>query len=99
MKTEILGMKKSKGTLDNGTAYDTTKVYIKTRFSENENQRGFGVAEYKIGDSREFDKYKHLPFPFIAEVEMEQVTNGKATVTVVTSLIPVDTVKPAAARV
>lgn len=94
MKTEVMGMKKSKGTLENGTSYDSTKVYLRTRFAENENQKGFAAAEYKLGDSTEFDKYKHLPFPFIAEVETEQVTNGKNTVTVVTSLTPIEAVKP-----
>lgn len=89
MKAKILGMKASKGTMDNGTAFDSTKVYVETRLDESKGtQKGFAVAEYNFGLSDEFDKFKHLPFPLMAEVEFEQITNGKTVKTVVSSLVP-----------
>lgn len=104
MKAKVLGMKSSKGTMDNGQSFDSTKVYIETRLDESKgNMKGFGVAEYPLGDSTEFNKYKHLVFPFIADIEYDQVTNGKAQKTIVVSLQPIEISKPvapaAAARV
>lgn len=98
MKAKILGMKASKGTMDNGQAFDSTKVYVETRLDESKGtQKGFAVAEYNFGKSEEFDKYKHLPFPLMAEVEFEQITNGKTVKTVVSSLVPVAVPKTQAA--
>jgi hypothetical protein len=97
MKVKVLGMKASKGTMDNGQAFDSTKVYIETRLDESKgNQKGFAVAEYNFGPASEFDKYKHLPFPMMAEVEYEQITNGKTVKTIVASLQPVAVPKQAA---
>lgn len=89
MKAKVLGMKASKGTMDNGVSFDSTKVYIETRLDElRGNQKGFAGAEYNFGLSTEFDKFKHLPFPFMADVEYDQITNGKTTKTVVVSVTP-----------
>jgi hypothetical protein len=100
MKAKVLGMKSSKGTMENGQSYDSTKVYIETRLDESKgNMKGFGVAEYGLGNAAEFDKYKHLPFPFMAEVEYDQVTNGKAQKTIVVALTPIEVVKSAAPAV
>jgi len=97
MKVKVLGMKGSKGTMDNGQAFDSTKVYIETRLDESKgNQKGFAGAEYSFGKADEFDKFKHLPMPFMAEVEFEQVTNGKNVKTIIASLTPVTLPKQAA---
>jgi hypothetical protein len=98
MKAKILGMKASKGTMDNGTAFDSTKIYVETRLDESKGtQKGFAVAEYNFGKSDEYDKFKHLPFPLMAEVEYEQITNGKTVKTVVSSLVPLNVPKTATA--
>jgi hypothetical protein len=34
MKAKILGMKASKGVMDNGQAFDSTKIYVETRLDE-----------------------------------------------------------------
>lgn len=97
MKVKVLGMKGSKGQMDNGKAFDSTKVYIETRLDESQgNQKGFAGAEYNFGLAYEFDKYKHLPFPMMAEVEFEQITNGKTVKTVIASLKPLNVPKEAA---
>lgn len=90
MKLKVLGMKASKGSMEDGTAYDSTKVYVETRLDESKGtQKGFAVAEYNFGLSSEFDKFKHNSFPLMAEVEMEQITNGKTVKTVIVSMQPV----------
>ncbi|KVD29390.1 hypothetical protein WI84_01770 [Burkholderia ubonensis] len=86
---KVLGMKSSKGQMDNGTTFDSTKVYTETALDDSKGTaKGFAVAEFTLGTSAEFDKYKHLPFPFDATAELEIVTNGKTQKTVMHSLAP-----------
>lgn len=93
----VYGMKASKGTLENGTAYDSTKLYTLVDMDGSKgNASGQAAAEYTFGDSTEYDKFKHLPFPFLAHVELEMVTNGKAAKTVVTAVRPITDQKAAA---
>lgn len=92
----ITGMKASKGTLEDGTGYDSTKVYALVDMDTSKGLMvGQAAAEYNFGKSDEFDKYKHLPFPFKADVEVEMQTNGKTTKTVVTGVRPIDGPKAA----
>jgi hypothetical protein len=75
---KVLGMKSNKGTLDSGATYDSTKVYVEVPLDDTRgNAKGFAVAEYNLGDSLEFEKYKHLPFPFVGRATLEIVTTGK----------------------
>lgn len=90
MKVKVTGIKGSKGTMENGTAFDSTKVYIETRLDDSKGtQKGSATVEYNFGKADEFDKMKHLPLPFFADVEFDQVTNGKTVKTIITSLVPV----------
>lgn len=73
----ILGVKRSKGTLDNGKSYDSTKLYIQTPMKESQDQMGFSVSELNWGDSTNFDKFKGVQFPTSAQITYELVTNGK----------------------
>ncbi|SFJ49253.1 hypothetical protein [Paraburkholderia megapolitana] len=83
-------MKASKGSMDNGTTFDSTKVYTETALDESKgNAKGFAVGEFTLGTSVEFEKYKHLPFPFDAMAELEIVTNGKTQKTLMHALKPV----------
>lgn len=96
MKAKVLGMKASKGSMDNGQAFDSTKIYVETRLDESKGtQKGFAVAEYNFGLSGEYDKYKHLPFPLMAEIELEQITNGKTVKTICVSMQPLNLAKQA----
>ncbi|PIF76917.1 MULTISPECIES: hypothetical protein [unclassified Variovorax] len=86
----VVGMKSSKGTLENGNGYDSTKVYALVDLDASKGTaKGMASSEFNLGTSDEFSKYKHLPFPFEAEAEMEIVTNGKLTKTVMHALKPV----------
>jgi hypothetical protein len=76
--------------MENGTAFDSTKVYTETPLDESKGTaKGFASAEFTLGTAAEFDKFRHLPFPFDAVAELEIVSNGKTQKTVMHSLKPV----------
>lgn len=86
----ILGMKRAKGALDNGTAYDSTKVYALTDLDASKGDaKGQFSSEYKFGTSENYAKFADLAFPFKAVAELEITTNGKSTATVIVGLTPV----------
>lgn len=92
-----MGMKSSKGTLDNGTSFDSTKVYVEVAMDESKgNAKGSAVGEFSMGTAAEFEKFKHLPFPFRGIGDFEVVTNGKTSKTVLHGIKPVETSKKAA---
>ncbi len=65
---EVAGMKMFNDTVE-GKAYNNTKLFLKTDLdASNGTALGFATQEYAFGDSSEFQKLKHLPFPFMAEV-------------------------------
>jgi hypothetical protein len=85
----LLGAKRSKGTLDNGRAYDSTKLYVQTAMKpDNADQVGFAVSEYTWGDSSNFEKLQGLQFPCQADFGFEIVTNGKTSQIVVVDVQP-----------
>lgn len=85
----VVGMKASKGTLESGAAYDSTKVYALVDLDTTKGTaKGMSVQEFTLGTASEFDSYKHLPFPFQAEADLEMVTNGKTMKTVLHKLTP-----------
>lgn len=89
-KITVVGMKSSKGTLENGTGYDSTKVYALVDLDASKGTaKGMASSEFTLGSSEEFQAFKHLPFPFEAEADMEIVTNGKTQKTVMHALNPV----------
>lgn len=75
----ILGAKRSKGVLDNGTVYDSTKLYVQTAMKESPDQVGFATAEYAWGTSDNFKQLENQKFPLQADIELDVVTNGKST--------------------
>lgn len=90
----VVGMKSSKGTMDNGQAFDSTKAYVLTDLdSRKGTAKGQGAAEVNLGDSTEFEKFKHLPFPFQANADVEIVIAGSSTRMLFTNLKPVAVAK------
>lgn len=78
-KLTIVGAKKSKGEFE-GRPFDSTKVYVHADLRNDKDQgRGVSTVEYAWGESGNFDKISHLPFPFEAEVDLVMVTSGKGT--------------------
>lgn len=85
----ITGMKSSKGDFE-GTAYDSTKVYAMTNMDESkDNAKGFATVEYSFNKSDEFEKFKHLSFPFKADCVLNFVTSGKAQKMILVSIKPI----------
>ena len=96
VKLTVIGMKSSKGQMEGGQAYDSTKMYTLTDLDARKGTaKGQAVAEYNIGLSTEFEKYKHLPFPFNADAEIEIITSGTQQKMIVTDLRPVSQAKTA----
>jgi len=76
-KAKITGMKFFKDTVD-GKAYDSTKLFIETDLDDSQGAaKGYASTEYPFDKSDEFHRLAHLSFPFMAEVTIELVTNGK----------------------
>jgi hypothetical protein len=97
-RVTVTGIKGSKGQLENGNPYDSTKIYVKTDLDDSKNMaKGTATAEYTFGTTDEYHKYKHLPFPIECDAELEIVTNGKAQKTVILSLKPIEMTKVAKA--
>lgn len=92
-RVTVSGMKASKGQMENGQAYDSTKIYVITELDASKDQgAGSATAEYNFKLSDEFQKYKHLFVDgraIVADVDFEQVTNGKSTKMIVHGLRPV----------
>jgi hypothetical protein len=93
----VTGIKRSVGEFE-GRKYDSTKIYVQVDLDDSKgNAKGMATAEYGIGDSKEFEHYCHLPFPFNAEAEMEISSTGKSERVMVLSLKPIELVKQKAA--
>lgn len=89
-KVKVLGMKSSKGTMDNGQAFDSTKAYILIPMDTSKgNAKGLAAEEITVGTSAKFAEYERLVFPFDADADMEIVSNGKTSKKVVHALVPV----------
>jgi len=75
--------------LENGTGYDSTKVYVQTDLDDSKGTgKGSATVEYNWGLSNNYETVKNLTFPLQAEVEMEIVTNGRIQRTQLISLKP-----------
>lgn len=100
-KAKVVGLKANQGEFkdDNGRsiAFDSTKVYVELKMN-GETARGVATQEYKIGKSGLFDKYKDIPLPFFAEIDVEKVTTGREEREEVTGFRPLegfkDDIKP-----
>lgn len=96
-RMHVVGVKRSKGEYE-GKPFDSTKLYVNLDLNNSTDQgRGFATVEYTWGKSDNFDKIKHLPFPFDADVDLSFVTNGKGgMVAQVVDVHPVSLAKKAA---
>lgn len=84
----LLGAKRSKGVLDNGMAYDSTKIYVQTQMQQTPDSVGFAVSEFNWGTSDNFAKIKDLSFPIEVSLSIDFATNGKTSKMIVTDVQP-----------
>jgi hypothetical protein len=83
----ILGAKSSKGEYQ-GRPYDSTVIFYKADLQDGDNFVGEVGETIKWGTSANFEKIKTLDFPLVADVVMEQVSNGKSSVLVLLDVKP-----------
>ena len=73
---QVLGVKGFKGKVE-GVEYDSTTLYVVMPVSKRAGTEvGFNVKEVKFGKEDEFQKLKTLPFPVMAELDLEINTKG-----------------------
>ena len=93
-RVTVSGIKGSKGKLESGQEYDSTKIYVQTDLDDSKGMgKGFATVEYGFGTSEEYHKYKHLSFPIVCDADLEIVTNGKTQKTQIVSLRPLEITK------
>lgn len=83
----VLGAKSSKGEF-NGRVFDSTVIFYKADLQDGDNFVGEVGEQIKWGSSANFQKIKDLDFPLVADVTMEQVSNGKTSTLVLLDLVP-----------
>jgi len=87
-QVEVVGAKCFQGNVE-GVAYDSTTLYVKMELDDSrDTARGFATVDYKFGTSEEFDKLRDQHFPFLADVEIELTTTGKADKKRLVSMVP-----------
>lgn len=85
----LLGAKRSQGVMDNGNAYDSTKIYVQMPMKSGADTAGFSASEFNWGDSTNFAKVKDLKFPCQIDLTLEPQTNGKTVSLVVIDVKPI----------
>lgn len=90
-KVTIRGAKYFRGNVD-GKDLDSGKIFVDVQLK---GETSFGVCtdEIKCTDSKLIESIKHNPFPFIAEIGLEEMSNGRTTSKVCTSIKPLQNAK------
>lgn len=90
-KVTIRGAKLFRGNID-GKDLDSGKIFVDVEL-KGETSWGVCTSEIKCEGSKIIDQIKHNTFPFIAEVTMQEMSNGKITTKVITGIKPLQAVK------
>jgi hypothetical protein len=85
-RVTIRGAKTWVGSME-GKNLDTAKIYVDVQL-KGETSWGVCTDEIKCTDSKVVEAIKHNSFPFIAEITLEELSNGKATTKVCTGIKP-----------
>lgn len=72
---KVTGMKAFKGNID-GQEIDGCTIFVEAKL-KGESSRGYASQPYKWGKAVNAEKIKHLEFPFVAEMVVEDVTDGR----------------------
>lgn len=87
----IRGAKMFKDKLD-GKDIDSGKLFVEVILKESDNAFGMCTELMKCKDSAVVQSIKHLPFPFIAEMDVEMVSGSKGLEQVVLAVRPLQRV-------
>jgi hypothetical protein len=99
MRVKVVALKLFQGTVD-GKALDSGKVFVEvnldsTRNSETQFGAGTVTEELRLPSAEHVRRIKHLPLPFMADLDVQRVSNGKVSKEVVMDIRPIDLAKPA----
>lgn len=83
----LSGVECNAGTLDDGTAYDFTKVYLYMPMDPTRgNALGGRSVEFRYGTSRNFEQFKGKALPCAVEVDLLDVAAKTGTRTIVQAI-------------
>jgi hypothetical protein len=96
MKAQVTvrGAKFFRGSIE-GKDIDSGKLFVDMEL-KGETSFGTCTQELKCEGSKLIESVKHNPFPFIAELTMQQMSNGKDSSSVVTAIRPLAAERKAA---
>lgn len=100
MKVKVTGFKYFTGKLDDGKMINSGKLYAECKLdgSRNDSDRqwasGIFTEEFKV-PVEAVKRIMHIPCPFMAELDIERVGNGKESRDQVIDIKPLDLVKAA----
>lgn len=103
LMVEVVGMKAFKGFV-NGEGINSGTLYSRVKLDERYNKPGenfkggHATEEWKMPDADTVFRMQHIPRPFMCELEIERVSNGKESREVVIGARPVETLAQAPAR-
>lgn len=101
LMVEVVGLKAFKGAV-NGEAIDSGKLFARVKFDQRYNEKGKAfssgqfVEEWRLPSAEHVFRMQHIPLPFMCDLDVDRVSNGKETKEVVVDCRPIETVKPLA---
>ena len=84
----VRAAKRFKDTID-GKAYDSTTIYYDVSMANTDDSLGQVTEPIKWGLASNLEKLRGLEFPFMADVVLEQISNGKTSTLIIHDLVPV----------
>lgn len=98
MKAEatIRGAKMFRGNLD-GKDIDSAKLFVEVILKASDNSFGMCTEPLKCVSSSVVESIKHLPFPFLADMDVEVVSGSKGMEQTVVAVYPKKSIKAAGA--
>jgi hypothetical protein len=91
----VRGAKMFKGTMDDGKAIDSGKLFVEVILKESDNAFGMCTELMKCTNAAVVESIKHLTFPFIAELDIEMVSGSKGMEQTVRAVAPIKAIKDA----
>ena len=101
---KVVGMKAFKGFvnkdgINSGTLFAEVKMDSRHNKQGENFKAGIAMEEWKMPDADAVFRMQHIPVPFLCELEIERVSNGRESKEVVISARPVEHAQPKPATV
>ena len=96
---KVVGMKAFKGFvnkdgINSGTLFAEVKMDSRHNKQGENFKAGIAMEEWKMPDADAVFRMQHIPVPFLCELEIERVSNGRESKEVVISARPVEHAQP-----